>query len=59
MEDHFGEGCHAVGAEHFKAGELGLDDRHERRDDINHIAAKAGVDGGEVLGIEGGVGAED
>jgi len=45
VEDHLAQGRHAV-------------DRHERRDHVDHVAAEAGVDRGEVLGVGGGGGPE-
>ena len=50
--DHLGECRHAVGAEGLEAGELRLHDRHQRRDDVDHVAAEAGEDAGERFGFE-------
>ena len=49
--DHVGQRDHAVGAEGLEAGELRLDDRHQRRDHVDHVAAEAGEDPGEGLRV--------
>ena len=58
MGDDVGERRHAVGTDRLEAGELWFDDRHERRDNIDHVAAKPREDVSEGLGFVDASGAE-
>ena len=52
--DHLGERGHAIRPDRLEAGQLRLHDRHQRRDDVDHVAAEPREDGGEGLGVGGG-----